>query len=114
VTDRHVPEPPPGPTPDEVADTRAMAIAAREAGEAFRRFDEAANTRAMAIAAREAGQALRRFVDLARLAGQSLGGAVDDLDQLAEDCKGWALGFAMGAGATDLVEQWTGRPWRQL
>lgn len=90
-----------------------MAIAAREAGEAFRRFDEAADTRAMAIAAWEAGQALRRFVDLARLTGQRLGGAVDDLDRLAEDCTGWALGFAMGAGAADLVEQWTGRPWRQ-
>jgi hypothetical protein len=114
VSDRQVPEPPPGPTPGEVADTRAMAIAAREAGEALRRFGEVADTRAMAIAAREAGEALRRFVDLARFTGQSLDGAVDDLDQLAEDCKGWALGFAMGAGATDLVEQWTGRPWRQL
>jgi hypothetical protein len=55
--------------------------------------------RAMAEAVREASEALRRFTDLARLTNHRLDDRLADLEQVAEDCRGWALGFAYGTGA---------------
>jgi hypothetical protein len=53
----------------------------------------------MAEAAREVSEALRRFTDLARLTNHRLDDRLADLEQVAEDCWGWAFGFAYGAGA---------------
>lgn len=90
----HVSPSSPEPTPDDLVERQA-------------------DLRALAEAARAASEALGRFSDLARLTRHDLDGSLGDVDQLAEDCQGWALGFAFGAGATDLAEEWTARPWRQ-
>ncbi len=77
--------------------------------------DEIAERRALASAAREAGVALARAVDLAKLVGGKPDGyTVDELAALAATLRGWGLSTAIGAGAMDLVQDWTGRAFTEI
>jgi len=89
---RRRPEPPPEPTADERALERELAIAARAAGDA-----------------------LARAVDLAKLAhSQPDGYTIHELADVADTLRGWGLRSAIGAGAMDLMQQWTGRAWTPM
>jgi hypothetical protein len=82
---RQIPEPPPPPTPDEIAERRALAEAIHEAS-----------------------VTLRRALDLARLVGGKPDGyTLDQMTHVADTLGGWSVRTALGAGAIDLVNEWT-------
>jgi hypothetical protein len=86
VSARRIPEPP-EPSPDEVAGQRALAETIHEAA-----------------------VVLRRAVDLARLVGGKPDGyTLDQMTHVADTLGGWSIRTALGAGALDLVNQWSPR-----
>jgi hypothetical protein len=69
----------------------------------------------LAAEAHHAGAALARLVDLARILGEKPDGySLDDLEELGATLRGWAIRLAMAADDPALVEDLTGRRWRQL
>jgi hypothetical protein len=69
----------------------------------------------LAAEAHHAGAALARLADLARILGEKPDGYIlDNLEELGATLRGWAIRLAMAADDPALVEDLTGRRWRQL